>query len=102
MGANMSNQLTTSIVRVLDPTGKIIIGSGFLVSERHALTCAHVVAQALGLPEDTQECPTNEVNLDFFCAPGQNVKAKVVAWRPITPEPAKLSKDEEDIAVLEL
>jgi hypothetical protein len=32
-----------------------IVGAGLLVGQRQILTCAHVVAQALGLPDDTPE-----------------------------------------------
>ncbi|MBW4592117.1 MAG: hypothetical protein KME46_04120 [Brasilonema angustatum HA4187-MV1] len=30
---------------------------------RHLLTCAHVVAEALGIPRNTQELPTGTIEL---------------------------------------
>ena len=41
-------ELKPCIVRIWRSTGEVV-GAGFLVGEKHILTCAHVVAEALGL-----------------------------------------------------
>src|SRR5258708_23619760 len=48
----MSESIDTSLVRIHTKAGGVA-GAGFLVGERHILTCAHVIAQALGLADDT-------------------------------------------------
>ena len=42
------------VVRILAPSG--VKGAGYLVTDKHVLSCAHVVASALGVP-DTQPNP---------------------------------------------
>lgn len=75
-----------------------VVGAGFLVGDRHLLTCAHVVTEALGISHNTQEPPTETIQLDFpLIAPGQKVKAKVVFWQPVNPPQVG-----EDIAGLHL
>lgn len=86
-----------AIARIYHANGAVV-GAGFLVSDRHLLTCAHVVAAALSIPGNTQEKPTDFIELDFpLIAPGQKVKSKVVFWQPVNP-----SQSGEDIAGLEL
>jgi hypothetical protein len=71
-----------SIVRIRAPDGGTV-GAGFLVAEGQVLTCAHVVAAALGLPEDTPETPQAVVYLDFpLVAPGRILTARVTHWQP--------------------
>jgi WD40 repeat protein/tetratricopeptide (TPR) repeat protein len=72
--------LKTRVVRIWNSRDQIV-GAGFLVTERHVLTCAHVVSEALSqLP---QELPTREVKLDFpFIEMGNMVSAVVVFWQP--------------------
>jgi S1-C subfamily serine protease len=63
-----------------------VVGAGFLVGDRHIVTCAHVVTEVLGISRNTQEPPTETIELDFpLIAPGQKVKAKVVFWQPVNP-----------------
>lgn len=98
----MATQLEPSIVRIRKSNGTVV-GAGFLVQERYVLTCAHVVAQALGISLYTSEKPL-EVHLDFpNINPGEILKARVVIWREVqednsSPPP----EDGEDIAVLKL
>jgi energy-coupling factor transporter ATP-binding protein EcfA2 len=93
----MTALLESSVVRFYSKSGAVI-GAGFLVSQKHILTCAHVVADALEIERETAEMPDEEVNLDFpILAPQQLFKARVVFWRPINP-----NEFEEDIAGLEL
>ncbi len=94
----MSEQLRSSIVRIYDRYSKVV-GVGFLVTAREILTCAHVVAQAVGIPESTQEKPNREIQLDFpLVARDKLLPATIVLWRPVGFSP----KEEEDIAVLSL
>jgi AAA-like domain/Trypsin-like peptidase domain len=93
----MPQPLEAFIVRIYSNSDKVI-GAGFLVSENRILTCAHVVADALGMARNTCEMPDQEVSLDFpFLAPKQLLKARVVFWRPVNP-----GEFAEDIAGLEL
>jgi S1-C subfamily serine protease len=86
-----------SIARIFTVDGSVI-GAGFLVSDRHLLTCAHVVADALGIDSNISEMPTKTIELDFpLLSTGQKVTAKVVFWKPINS-----GKMGEDIAVLEI
>lgn len=93
----MVAQLESSVVRIYSNKG-IIIGAGFLVSQKHIVTCAHVVAPALGIKPDTSEIPRGEVYLDFpRISPREKLTARVVFWRPVNQ-----LEFEEDIAGLEL
>lgn len=94
----MTVALEPSIVRIYSNSSSKVVGAGFLVSEKHILTCAHVVADALGLPRETVEMPDAEITLDFPIQASQRLfKARVVFWRPVNRQ-----KFEEDIAGLEL
>lgn len=82
-----------AIARIYRADGAVV-GSGFLVSERYVLTCAHVVADALGIEHTNQGCPQGWVELDFPIPAAQykpkikdkpKIKAKVVFWRAISP-----------------
>jgi Trypsin-like peptidase domain len=86
-----------SIARIYHANGAVV-GAGFLVLDRYLLTCAHVVAAALSIPGNTQEKPTDLIELDFpLIASGQKVKSRVVFWQPVNP-----SQSVEDIAGLKL
>lgn len=94
----MSEQLRSSIVRIHDWNGRVV-GAGFLVTDREILTCAHVIAQALGISEETPEKPADEIRLDFpLVARGEMLTARVILWRPVGASP----KEEEDVVVLDL
>ncbi|OLT58178.1 S1 family peptidase [Moorena bouillonii] len=87
----MANQTTnsfegfkTSIVRIYHSNGAVV-GAGFLVSNGYLLTCAHVITEALGILQTTQEAPTEPIHLDFpLIAPGQKLTASVVFWKPVS------------------
>ncbi|QYX31982.1 trypsin-like peptidase domain-containing protein [Sphaerospermopsis torques-reginae] len=86
-----------AIARIYHKNGKVI-GAGFLVSQYHLLTCAHVVTAALGIITNIQESPDGIIELDFpLIAPGQKLKAKVVFWQPVNQGQSK-----EDIAGLQI
>src|SRR6266581_9025540 len=92
----MTRSVESSVVRIWTADGTIV-GAGFLAGARQLLTCAHVVAGALGLPDDTQEQPQTVVHLDFpRVAPRHLLSAHVVLWRPPQPDGGG------DIAGLEL
>ncbi len=77
----MQTSLEASIVRIHTADGRVV-GAGFLVGERHILTCAHVVTEAIGLADDTPEKPQAPVSLDFpRVAPGKLLTARVELWR---------------------
>ncbi len=92
----MQEELQASLVRIRTAAGQVV-GAGFLVGERQVLTCAHVVAGALGLADEMPEKPQALVSLDVpRVAPGQQLTARVVLWRPQLPDGG------DDIAGLEL
>ncbi|GET43308.1 S1 family peptidase [Microseira wollei] len=93
----MTKPLESSLARIYSKSGEVI-GAGFLVTAKHILTCAHVVADALEIERETVEIPDAEITLDFpMLAPQRLFKARVVFWRPVDP-----TELEEDIAGLEL
>ncbi len=85
-----------SVARILNADGRPE-GAGFRAGPREVVTCAHVVATALGLPPDTQESPGGRLWIDFpLAARGTRVPARVGAWTPVRPDGSG------DVAVLEL
>jgi hypothetical protein len=98
----MSDQLKPAIVRIFNRDEKIV-GGGFLVSERHIITCAHVVNLSFKLGEWNTDKPDGEIALDFsHVSSGQKLKAEVVTWFPPDEESPNRSDKPLDIAVLEL
>ncbi|NEQ08611.1 MAG: trypsin-like peptidase domain-containing protein [Moorea sp. SIO4E2] len=93
------NAHKSSIIRLFNQDQ--VVGIGFLVSEHYALTCAHVVAEALLIDSTTQSSPEGDINVDFPLLNGTKFSARVVCWHPESP----LEDSEEaieDIAVLKL
>ena len=79
----------SAIARIYNTNGKVV-GAGFLVSQQHLVTCAHVVTASLGIVTNTQDSPDGIIEVDFpLIAPGQKVKAKVVFWQPVNPGQSK-------------
>jgi hypothetical protein len=89
--------IENALVRILN-NKNIPIGVGFFTETGHVLTCAHVVAAAVGsAPESLLQMPTAEITLDFAFLPGSpRIKAAPTAWRPYHATRAG------DIAVLRL
>jgi len=78
----MAEQLKTSIVRIRTADG-LVVGAGFLVTDRHILTCAHVISQSLGLPDIPVDAPLAAVQLDFPLLTARRTQtARVVYWPP--------------------
>ena len=76
--------------------GTDVLGAGFLIDPRHVITCAHTVNDVLGRDRHDEEQPREELELNFpFADRRRNVKADVVAWRPV-------GGGHNDIAVLHL
>jgi Trypsin-like peptidase domain len=76
----MATTLEAGIVRVHGAQGQIV-GAGFVVGPEKILTCAHVVARALGLADDEDPPADAEMRLDFpLIAPGETVAARVLVW----------------------
>jgi WD40 repeat protein len=93
----MSKQLEASIVRICSEDGQVVSGAGFLVSENHIITCAHVISNLLNLPDYGAVVPTEAVFLDFpMLAPGRIIRAHVSQWIPPSDDGGG------DIATLEL
>src|SRR5690242_12270206 len=88
--------LATSIVRILDAEG-IIVGAGFLATPYLICTCAHVVADALGVPRKEKEKPQGDVLLDFPFFRESERRASVQDWVPMEPDDGG-----GDIAILRL
>ncbi|MFB2768543.1 trypsin-like peptidase domain-containing protein [Pelatocladus sp. BLCC-F211] len=98
----MTSPLESAIVRIRKTNG-VVVGAGFSVSEKHVITCAHVVADALGISRETQTRPTEDVFLDFpLVASEEKLTARVVFWRPVPPKGSTSVKGKEDIAALEI
>src|SRR6266516_827328 len=92
----MPESIDTSLVRIHTKDGGIA-GAGFLVGERHILTCAHVIAEALDLADDTKDPPSSTVSLDFpQLALHTLLSARVIFWDPVQED------GQGDIAGLEL
>lgn len=95
-GAGQADALLGSaIVRVAGPAGPA--GAGFLVAPGLALTCAHVVADALGAPRAQVTAPTGVLTLDRpLSGASAQVVAEVEHWVPLRADGTG------DIAVLRL
>jgi tetratricopeptide (TPR) repeat protein len=80
----LRQQARGAIVRIWGERNAIV-GVGFLVGERHVVTCAHVVARALNLPHDARKPENATVALDFPLLPGDPVRrsASVAAWQAV-------------------
>ncbi|MEA5557889.1 trypsin-like peptidase domain-containing protein [Nodularia spumigena] len=78
-----------------------MVGIGFLVAEKYALTCAHVVGEALLISSSIANIPDGEIQVDFPLANStEKIKATVVYWHPTSDLNSDLII--EDIAVLKL
>ncbi|HSO20635.1 MAG TPA: hypothetical protein VLT88_14320, partial [Desulfosarcina sp.] len=93
-----SSDIEAALVRILNDS-RTPVGAGCLAGDRHIVTCAHVVAAALGADAEAESPPQGTVRLDFPLLPGHpECEATVVKWLPVS-EPPKMGAP-EDIAVL--
>jgi hypothetical protein len=82
----MQESIESSLVRIHSADGHVV-GAGFLVGERHILTCAHVISQALDLTDTPVDPPPEAVSLDFpYIPPHTLITARVVLWCPPLPD----------------
>src|SRR5687768_8436995 len=70
---------------VLHTDGKRRVGLGVLVEGRHLVTCAHVVAAALDLPENHPGAPVARLCVESLKS-RQRRSGRVVIWHPADPE----------------
>ncbi|MEU7603466.1 trypsin-like peptidase domain-containing protein, partial [Streptomyces sp. NPDC041003] len=76
------------VVKLRQGTSDVPVGVGFVVGDKHIVTCAHVVNVALGRPKGSTERPGEEarVQVEFVLlgdaegAPLRN--CRIVAWDP--------------------
>ncbi|MGW3956385.1 nSTAND1 domain-containing NTPase [Streptomyces sp. NPDC004752] len=99
-GGTGPGALDTAVLRICDGRGASV-GLGFLVTAERALTCAHVVSAALGLPEGVEPAADALINVDLpLLSPsggdGPQVAARVEHWVP------PRSSTTGDVAVLRL
>ena len=77
------NLVARALVRIRDRETEDHCGFGLLVAEGRVVTCAHVVAESMGEPDELAVPPSRgRVRLDFpFITPGRVLTAAVSAWR---------------------
>ncbi|MBN2388941.1 MAG: trypsin-like peptidase domain-containing protein [Anaerolineales bacterium] len=76
----MSKLPESAILRIFDQE-RNPVGAGFLVANRLAVTCAHVIATALGLEEDHPKKPKALIHFDLpLVEPGKTITAKIIFW----------------------
>ena len=105
----MKPQEQISIARLYDNHGNLH-GAGVLISDSHILTCAHVVAAALGISETDAEKPKALIDIDFplsneneaSLSPKSKYQFRVLQWYPILSAKELREKKLQDIAVLQL
>ncbi|MEV7930494.1 trypsin-like peptidase domain-containing protein [Kitasatospora sp. NPDC088779] len=74
--------LDTALLRIHDGHGNPI-GAGFLVADDLAVTCAHVVSAALGMPRDVAPAAGATVRVDLPLSGGSTtIEATVENWFP--------------------
>ena len=84
------NSYKAAIARIHGRNGAVV-GTGFLVNDGYLLTCAHVVAGALGIPVMTKEPLAEEssfgrsIKVDFpFSSQNHDpIQAETVFWEPV-------------------
>ncbi|MFF5983568.1 trypsin-like peptidase domain-containing protein [Streptomyces olindensis] len=87
--------LAAATVQVMGADGHIG-GLGAIIAPTLVLTCAHVVLDALGLPERWEERPDGLVRVTLVLREGESVEAVVRDWVPVR------ANGTGDVAVLSL
>ncbi|HUU69920.1 MAG TPA: NB-ARC domain-containing protein, partial [Planctomycetota bacterium] len=77
----MPSALEACLVRIYDRDGGVV-GAGFLVGEKHVVTCAHVVRNALGLKHHEARSPQGAVRVDFPLLKNKSPTEAVVQFWP--------------------
>lgn len=102
MRAEPGLSLATGPVARIRGAGGGIVGTGFLVGERHVVTGAHVIDDALGRNRGDAAEPEDEIRLDLPFLDRTGLSGRVVAWRAMRPLDDLERDPVSDIAVLEL
>ncbi len=87
-----------SLLRVRDGNGGVV-GAAFFAAEGWVCTCAHVVAEALGVEKTSPEKPAGKVRLEFY-RDGTPVFGTVECWVPAREQDDDPSLGVGDIALL--
>ncbi len=102
----MSGIWQQNIAGILGSDGKTIVGTGALVATKQCglcvLTCAHVLNDARGYPQDTKQRPAGTV---FYCSlPGRDglFEAEVEEWHPPVNPQARRDQPASDVALLKV
>ncbi|MBB5915973.1 type II secretory pathway pseudopilin PulG [Nocardia transvalensis] len=91
-----SGRLNATAVRVFSTSGEVV-GAGFVVGPGLVATCAHVIADALGVDPEGGQAPAAPVRIDVpLLRPGALLTARVRRWAPID------ASGGGDIAVLDV
>jgi hypothetical protein len=93
----LTTPFNRSFVRIRGADGAIA-GAGFLASARgDVLTCAHVIARALGTDSAAPDVPAGDVSLDLPFVDRRSFTATVARW---VPRSGSVAEPSGDIAVL--
>src|SRR5438105_100429 len=80
----MAADLRACIARVFG-TRDEVVGAAWLCGPKHLVSCAHVVARALGIPTDSLTTPSNaRVAVDLpLLNPGKRFETVIEHWLPM-------------------
>lgn len=88
------------VARIRNGAGAVC-GAGFLIGDRHVMTCAHVIDDAVpGRSRGDVDVPDDLITLDLPFLERRGLPARVVAWHPMVDDVE--GTPVSDIAVLEL
>ncbi|MGO8770835.1 trypsin-like peptidase domain-containing protein [Mycobacterium sp.] len=99
VAAPVRHPLFACLLRVRTSDGEVV-GAAFLAADRVVCTCAHVVAQALGISEQAEQAPAEPVRLEFYID-DTVARATVTTWMPVRGDDSATGEP-EDIALLTL
>jgi hypothetical protein len=84
------------LASILDSNGKDRRGLGILIRPGYIVTCAHVVARALGKCDEIDTMPTGTVTVEGLKT-GQRATARVIGWFPAD---STFQRQPQDICLL--
>jgi WD40 repeat protein len=76
----VADLLEPSIVCILG-RNEVPVGAGCIITDRHLVTCAHVVAAAISCDEYAAETPTASVPIQFAFSEGRDAATVETWWR---------------------
>ncbi|MEP2655755.1 MAG: trypsin-like peptidase domain-containing protein [Sedimentitalea sp.] len=95
-------QVVTGPIARIRGEGGAICGTGFLIGDRHVITCAHVIDDTVRRDRGTSNPPKTEVTLDLPFLEQRGLSARIVAWKPMRSLAGLEIDPVSDIAALEL